>query len=90
MFTCLVFLDAAFYWSHRLLHHPAMYKHFHKQHHEYKGTIGFAAEYASPVEQVVSNYLSTVGMVVYLGVHPLFWLVWLAYRLLQTYETHSG
>ena len=24
---------------------------FHKQHHEYKGTIGFAAEYAHPVSE---------------------------------------
>ena len=47
-----LFLEVAFYWSHRALHHPALYKHLHKQHHEYKGTIGFAAEYASVGEQV--------------------------------------
>ena len=48
----MLFLDTSFYWSHRLLHHPRLYKHFHKQHHEYRGTIGFAAEYAHFVEQV--------------------------------------
>ncbi len=52
MLALQLFLDTTFYWSHRALHHPALYKHFHKQHHEYKGTIGFAAEYASTVEQV--------------------------------------
>ncbi len=45
-------LSGGFYWTHRILHHPVMYKRFHKQHHEYTGTIGFAAEHAHPFEQV--------------------------------------
>ena len=45
--ACLAFLEFSFYWSHRLLHHPALYARLHKQHHEYKGPIGFAAEYAT-------------------------------------------
>jgi hypothetical protein len=40
--------------------------------------------------QIVSNYLSTAGLVIVMGAHPLVWLAWLAARLLQTYETHSG
>ena len=90
MVAFLLFLECTFYWSHRLLHHPSVYKSWHKQHHEYRGSIGFAAEYAHFVEQVVSNYLSSAGLIIVLGAHPLVWLVWLAYRLCQTYETHSG
>ncbi len=90
MFGCVLFLDTSFYWSHRWLHHPSIYKYVHKQHHEYRGTIGFAAEYAHLVEQVVSNYIGVAGLVVILRVHPLLWLTWLAYRLCQTYEGHSG
>jgi sterol desaturase/sphingolipid hydroxylase (fatty acid hydroxylase superfamily) len=52
MVGCQLFLEASFYWIHRALHHPTLYKHIHKQHHEYKGTIGFATEYATPAEQV--------------------------------------
>ena len=51
MLAALLFLDFSFYWSHRLFHHPFLYR-FHKQHHSYVGTVGFAAEYAHPVEQV--------------------------------------
>ena len=29
--ACQLFLEASFYWSHRLLHVPALYKRFHKQ-----------------------------------------------------------
>ncbi len=60
------------------------------QHHEYRGPIGFAVEYATPGDDIISNYSSTFVLPVVLGVHPVVWLVWIAFRLLQTYETHSG
>ncbi len=46
--------------------------------------------YASPVEQLVSNYSTTLGMALMLAVHPSVFFVFLAYRLIQTYESHSG
>lgn len=48
--TALFFLvnDFVFYWSHRLLHHPRLYK-IHKKHHQYYVTTGLAAEFAHPV-----------------------------------------
>jgi sterol desaturase/sphingolipid hydroxylase (fatty acid hydroxylase superfamily) len=82
--------DVGFYWSHRLVHAKPLYARIHKQHHTYTGTIGFAAEYASPPEQIVSNQLPTVGGCLFFGAHPLVFLIWLACRLQQTYEAHSG
>lgn len=90
LFGARFFNDVAFYWSHRALHHPSLYSRFHKQHHRFTGTIGFAAEYAHPVEQLLSNQIPTVGFCVLVGAHPLVFYVWLTMRLLQTYETHSG
>ena len=85
-----LFNDVAFYGSHRALHHPALYGRFHKQHHRFTGTIGFAAEFAHPVEQLFSNQLPTVGFCILAGPHPLVFYAWITIRLLQTYETHSG
>jgi len=85
-----LFNDVGFYLTHRLFHHKLLYKHFHKQHHEFSGTIGFAAEYANPVEVIVSNQIPTVGGVLFFGAHPLCVWVWIALRLQQTYEAHSG
>ena len=82
--------DVGFYWSHRLVHAKPLYARIHKQHHTYTGTIGFAAEYASPPEQIISNQLPTVGGCMFFGAHPLVFLIWLACRLQQTYEAHSG
>jgi hypothetical protein len=42
------------------------------------------------VPQIISNIPSTLGLAVVSGVHPVGFLVWVAYRLLQTYEAHSG
>merc|ERR1711918_8064 len=74
----------------RIFHSKALYKRFHKQHHEFSGTVGFAAEYADPVEVVVSNQIPTVGGVLFFGCHPLCVWLWIALRLQQTYEAHSG
>jgi sterol desaturase/sphingolipid hydroxylase (fatty acid hydroxylase superfamily) len=78
-----------FYWSHRLLHHPSLYW-IHKRHHAYTGTIGFAAEYAHPIEQILSNQGPTVLGCLLVGSHQLVWFVWLTSRLKETYEGHSG
>ena len=48
-----VFNDVFFYLSHRIVHHKSIYGYVHKQHHTYTGTIGVAAEYASPIEQIL-------------------------------------
>ena len=84
------FNDFGFYWTHRLLHHRLFYGTFHKQHHAFKGTIGAAAEFAHPLEAVLSNQIPTVGMLLAIGAHPLVQGVWLVLRLTQTYEVHSG
>jgi len=65
-----------------------MYR-FHKQHHEFKGTNGFAAEYSHPLEQT-EGYFSSGLAPLLMGVHTQVWLVWLGWRLWATYERHSG
>ena len=39
----------------RLFHHPLIYKYIHKKHHEWTSPIGIVADYAHPIEHVVSN-----------------------------------
>ncbi|CAE7615145.1 SMO2-2 [Symbiodinium microadriaticum] len=94
MFTsfCIAYLvnGVGFYCAHRLFHAKALYATFHKQHHEFAGTVGIAAEYANPVEQIFANMLPTLGGVVFFPTHPLVVVVWLFLRLQQTYEAHSG
>jgi len=81
-----------FYWAHRSLHHPLIYGRIHKQHHRYSGSIGFAAEYASPLEVIFSNILPSVGGCLFFGCHgsALILFVFVVIRLQESYESHSG
>ena len=89
-FICHMFNEFFFYWTHRMFHYGWFYKTFHKQHHEYKGTIGIAAEHAHPVEMLVANMLPTLGGCFVIKNHPIILLVWLFLRLRETFEAHSG
>ncbi|GMH84800.1 hypothetical protein TL16_g10031 [Triparma laevis f. inornata] len=84
------FNDVGFYFTHRLFHSKLLYKRFHKQHHEFVGTVSFSAEYADPVEIIIANQIPTVGGVLFFACHPLSVSVWIMMRLQQTYEAHSG
>jgi hypothetical protein len=54
--------EVGFYTAHGALHsNPTLYRIFHKKHHMYIGTIGIAAEYASPLEEVMANAAPTVA-----------------------------
>ena len=88
--TAKVFNDFGFYWTHRIFHFKSIYKLWHKKHHEFTGTVGFAAEYSHPLESLLSNYLPTISGVLFFGSHPLCIIVWIGIRLKQSYEFHSG
>jgi hypothetical protein len=48
--TAHMFNDVGFYFAHRLAHSKPIYAKIHKQHHEFAGTIGFAAEVSKRAE----------------------------------------
>jgi len=86
--------DTAFYWSHRMLHHPAIYKYIHKRHHEFKATIGIASEYAHPLEGIFSNVLPFMTGPLLVGyfwdLHVVTFWFWLFIRVVETTEGHCG
>jgi len=90
MFLSIMFIDFTFYLTHRILHTSYFYQSVHRKHHEYKWTIGFAAEYAHLIEDIFSAGLPTVILPIYLGFHGSTFWFWLIYRLWATYEAHSG
>ena len=89
----LVVEDTLFYWSHRLLHTPRLYW-IHKHHHQYTQTIGLTSQFVHPLEYVLSGTIpSTMGfqlLVLLCRVHYSTILIWVFYRLVQSYESHSG
>lgn len=84
--------DFVFYWTHRLLHHPKLYPHIHKVHHESKSTTSLSAIATHPVEYFLGNSLaSSVGMITLPGkVHIISVACFIIFRVFETIEGHSG
>lgn len=81
--------DFVFYWGHRLLHTPWLYKHIHSVHHQHAAPFGIAAEYAHPLEVIFLGLATLTGPAV-VGPHLLTLYIYLALRCVQTVECHSG
>lgn len=86
----IIFNDTLFYWAHRALHHKSIYKYIHKQHHLFKTNIGIASEYAHPVEDVLANLIPTLFGCLIMGSHAVVFWAWLALRISETVDAHSG
>ena len=84
--------DCLFYWVHRFLHSGWVYGHIHKQHHEFKETVSICSEYAHPLEVLIANTFPTVAGFKLLGdsVHLVTITMWLAMRITETIDGHSG
>ncbi|CAG5124178.1 unnamed protein product [Candidula unifasciata] len=82
--------EICFYYSHRLFHHPKIYKYVHKMHHEWTAPIGIVSIYAHPVEHMISNMLPPALGPLLLGSHlATAWMFW-ALALLSTTIAHCG
>jgi sterol desaturase/sphingolipid hydroxylase (fatty acid hydroxylase superfamily) len=92
LFFCIVAEDIWSYFGHRLMHSSYLYGKVHKQHHEYKSSISYSAEYAHPIEFFTVNILATgVGpCLLNRQMHFLTFLVWIVYRIGDTVDQHGG
>lgn len=89
--VCMLLEDLCFYWTHRTLHAvPFLYRHVHKQHHEFTTPTVLGSEYAHPVEMVLGNYLPFLAGPLLLSPHAVTQWAWLSLRLIQSMENHCG
>lgn len=57
---CIIVVEIGFYYTHRLLHHPYLYKQIHKKHHTWISPVAISAAYCHPIEHLASNMLPVV------------------------------
>ncbi|KAK6018772.1 fatty acid hydroxylase family protein [Ostertagia ostertagi] len=59
--VCIFVEEIGFYYSHRLFHHPKIYKHVHKIHHEWTTPVSITSIYCHPIEHAFSNLIPGRG-----------------------------
>lgn len=81
--------DTYFYWTHRLMHYPPVYRWFHKVHHLSTNPSPWAAMAFHPLEAVVEAGIIVVVAFLF-PVHPLAIGIFLLFMMLYNVYGHLG
>lgn len=81
--------DTYFYWSHRLMHLPLFYRHFHAGHHRSVTPTPWAMLCFQPLE-TVPQFIFFALLVLYVPMHPAALLVYFVLDSLFNAAGHCG
>lgn len=81
--------DAWFYWSHRLLHHRALFRRLHQLHHRSHNPTPFTS-YSFDVGEAIVNAAFLPLILLLLPAHPIALFVFVAHMILRNALGHSG
>ena len=81
--------DFLYYWSHRALHTPWLYKRIHGWHHRIVTPWAITGNYMHPLELSVTGAVAMIGPVA-IGAHVMVIWLWFAWRQWEAAEGHCG
>lgn len=81
--------DAWFYWTHRLMHHPKIFRHVHLVHHRSTNPSPWAAYSFHPIEAVIEAGIFVL-IVFTIPSHRLALLTFLLYMITRNVLGHLG
>lgn len=85
----VVYHDFYFYWTHRLMHHKAIFKHVHKVHHESKTPSPWAAYSFHPWEALIQAMVLPIALFI-LPLHGLSVFAFVIYMIVRNVIGHLG
>jgi len=85
----LLFHDFYFYWTHRFMHHKAIYKHVHRVHHQSTNPSPWAAYAFHPWEAIIQALVFPI-MLFALPLHPIAITLFLTYMIVRNVIGHLG
>ena len=81
--------DTYFYWAHRLMHHPKIYRHVHLVHHKSTSPSPWAAYSFHPFEAMIEAGIFWLFVLV-MPLHPLALFSFLLYMITRNVLGHLG
>jgi lathosterol oxidase len=89
IFVAVVVHDAYFYWTHRLMHHPRLFRLLHREHHLSTNPTPWAAYAFGPMEAVVQAGIFPLVVMV-MPIHPLAFLGFMMWQITFNVIGHTG
>jgi len=87
LFALLVLHETYYYWVHRLMHHPAIFRHVHKVHHDSNITSPFTAFSFHPLEGLLQAIILPV-LLMLIPAHPAIILLQLTIMTFSSVINH--
>ena len=87
--VCIFANETIFYFSHRLLHNKKLFRMIHRKHHTFRQVRPVSSEYAHPLENLLNLIAMYAGLVI-MGSSFVTWMTWVALRIYETNDGHSG
>jgi sterol desaturase/sphingolipid hydroxylase (fatty acid hydroxylase superfamily) len=89
LFIALILHDFYFYWMHRLMHHPSVFKYVHLQHHKTTAPTPWTIYAFQPLEAII-QYSIIYVLVFILPLHPIVLFTLVAYNVIANVGGHCG
>lgn len=84
-----IFHDAYFYWSHRIIHHPLLFRHVHATHHRSHNPTPFTAYSFDPLEAAV-NFMVIPLYALLVPVHDIAVMLYMWFMIVRNAAGHCG
>lgn len=85
-----IIFSTSLFWVHGAMHYfPFIYKNFHKKHHTFHESVAFAAQYAHPVEGLMSASHIISGILL-VRPHFISFSIFLFTQLIEIVDSHAG
>jgi len=81
--------DFLYYWMHRAMHTPWLFKRIHGWHHYIITPWAITGHYMHPIEYILTGTLALAGPLL-VGAHVVTLWIWFAFRQWEAAEGHCG
>ena len=85
----LLMHDTYFYWMHRLMHHPKLFRWFHLVHHKSNNPSPWAAYAFHPLEAVLESMIFVIFLFI-IPVHSIHLMLFFIFSLIYNVYGHLG